>query len=72
MTRKSPICYILLWLALFCKPLFAAPALHHALQVRLDPGSQQLWVRDRVTLAPSGEGEASRRAAGKQTRHRFL
>ncbi|MEW8395219.1 MAG: M1 family peptidase, partial [Candidatus Thiodiazotropha sp.] len=72
MTRKSPICYILLWLALFCKPLFAAPALHHALQVRLDPGSQQLWVRDRVTLAPSGEGEASRRVAGKQTRHRFL
>lgn len=71
MTKKSSICYILLWLALFCKPLFAASSLHHALQVRLDPDSQQLWVKDRVTLAPSEEGEAARNA-GKQKRLRFL
>jgi hypothetical protein len=50
MTKKSTICYILLWLTLFCKPLFANAPVHHELQVSLEPSNQRLQVTDRITL----------------------
>ncbi|MES9990803.1 MAG: M1 family aminopeptidase [Candidatus Thiodiazotropha sp.] len=72
MTKKKPICYILLWLAFLCKPVFATSPLHHVLQVKLDPDSQQLWVTDHITLPPSAEGKTSETTARRQKHHHFL
>lgn len=72
MTNKFTICYILLGLALFCKPLFAAPTVHHALQVSLDPSGQKLQVTDRINLASRQHGDAAQPANNHQGRLRFL
>ncbi|MEW8505313.1 MAG: M1 family aminopeptidase [Candidatus Thiodiazotropha sp.] len=72
MTNKTPICYILLWLVLFCKPVLATSTLHHALQVRIDPGSRQLWVTDHITLPQSMSDQAPQSAFKKQHNLRFL
>ncbi len=69
MTRKTPICYIPLWLALFCKPLFGAATVHHALQVSLDPDSQQLRATDTITLAKARDRSPS--VNGNPKRQRF-
>ncbi|MEJ2464058.1 MAG: hypothetical protein P8098_20915, partial [Candidatus Thiodiazotropha sp.] len=50
MTRKSRILRIVPLLLLFCSPLLSAEILHQALQVRLDPPSNQLWVKVELTL----------------------
>jgi hypothetical protein len=70
MTRKTPICYILLWLALFCKPLFAATTLHHELQISLDPDHEQLRATDTITLVTPQDPEPPK--AGNRKRQRFL
>ncbi len=72
MTNKSTICYILLGLALFCKPLFAIPRVHHALQVSLDPSGQKLQVTDRIDLASRQQVDAAQPANKHQGRLRFL
>jgi hypothetical protein len=64
MTKKTTICYILLWLTLFCKPLLASAVLHHELQVSLDPSSQQLQVTDRISLPSGQEGSTSQSIQG--------
>jgi hypothetical protein len=70
MTVKSTIYYILLWLALICKPVWANLALHHDLQVSLDPGTRQLRVTDRITF-PSRDNP-SKPIAPDHDRLRFL
>jgi hypothetical protein len=72
MTKKPTICYILLWLSLFCKPLFASPAVHHQLRVSLDPASQYLQVTDRISLSSGEDGSASQASVSHQGRTRFL
>ncbi|MES9968435.1 MAG: M1 family aminopeptidase [Candidatus Thiodiazotropha sp.] len=72
MTNKSTICYILLGLALFCKPLFATPRVHHALQVSLDPSGQMLQVTDRISLTPHQQGDETQPARHHHGRLRFL
>ncbi|MES9814257.1 MAG: M1 family aminopeptidase [Candidatus Thiodiazotropha sp.] len=72
MTNKSTIRYILLWLTLFCKPAIAAATVHHQLQVSLDPGSRQLQVTDRISLATRQDGGATQPTLAHQGRLRFL
>jgi hypothetical protein len=72
MTNKSIIYCILLWLTLFSKPLFANPAVHHQLQVSLDPSSQQLQVTDHITLPSQHKDSASQPGITHQGQLRFL
>ncbi|MBT3031635.1 MAG: M1 family peptidase [Candidatus Thiodiazotropha sp. (ex Lucina pensylvanica)] len=72
MTNKTTICYILLWLTLFCKPIIAASTVHHELQVSLDPNSQQLQVTDRISLASPQDGGAKQPTLAHQGRLQFL
>jgi hypothetical protein len=72
MTTKTTLCYILLWLTLFCKPVWANFNLHHDLQVSIDPEGQQLRVTDRVSFSYPSQGNASDSRIPDQGPLRFL